>query len=89
MKDSEGIFKSIASIKDYTSVKRVFYYAQMIIVNNIGLCFAEVYYSLLLLLYFSTRPDRPWGLPSLMYNGYRIIPEGKAAGAWRWPPIPI
>jgi hypothetical protein len=27
---------------------------------------------------FSTRPDRSWGPPSLLYNGYR----GKAAGAW-------
>jgi hypothetical protein len=32
---------------------------------------------------FSTRPDRPWGLPSLLYNGYRVILGGKAAGAWR------
>jgi hypothetical protein len=32
---------------------------------------------------FSTCPDRPWGLPSLLYNGYRVIPGGKAAGAWR------
>ena len=32
---------------------------------------------------FSTCPDRPWGLPSLQYNGYRAIPGGKAAGAWR------
>ena len=24
----------------------------------------------------------PWGLPSLLYNGYRRIPRGKAAGAW-------
>ena len=38
---------------------------------------------------FRTRPDRPWGLPSLLYNGYRVIPGGKAAGAWRWPPTPI
>ena len=30
-----------------------------------------------------TRPDRPWGPPSLLYNGYRIFPGGKAAGAWR------
>jgi hypothetical protein len=28
---------------------------------------------------FSTRPDRPWGLPSLLYNGYWVIPGGKAA----------
>jgi hypothetical protein len=21
---------------------------------------------------FRTRPDRPWGLPSLLYNGYRV-----------------
>ena len=23
---------------------------------------------------FSARPDRPWGLPSLLYNGYRVFP---------------
>jgi hypothetical protein len=32
---------------------------------------------------FRTSPDRPWGLPSLLYNGYRVIPGGKAAGTWR------
>ena len=26
---------------------------------------------------FSARPDRPWGLPILLYNGYRVIPGGK------------
>jgi hypothetical protein len=26
--------------------------------------------------------------PSLLYNGYRVFPEGKAAGTWRWPPTP-
>jgi hypothetical protein len=36
-----------------------------------------------------TRPDRPWGPPSLLYNGYRLFPESKAVGAWRWPPTPI
>jgi len=29
-----------------------------------------------------TRPERPWEPPSLLYNGYRNIPEGKAAGVW-------
>ena len=24
-----------------------------------------------------TRPDRPWGPPSLLYNGYRLFPGGK------------
>jgi hypothetical protein len=24
-----------------------------------------------------TCPDRPWGPPSLLYNGYREFPEGK------------
>jgi hypothetical protein len=37
---------------------------------------------------FSTRPDRPWVLPSLRYNRYRVIPGGKATGAWSWPPTP-
>jgi hypothetical protein len=30
---------------------------------------------------FRTRPDRPWGPPSLLDNGYRVFPGGKAAGA--------
>ena len=38
---------------------------------------------------FHTHPDQPWGLPSLLYNGYRDFPGGKAAGAWCWPPTPI
>jgi hypothetical protein len=25
-----------------------------------------------------------WGPPSLIYNGYRVFPGGKVAGAWRW-----
>jgi hypothetical protein len=31
---------------------------------------------------FRTRPDRRLGPPSLLYNGYRVFPGGKAAGAW-------
>jgi len=38
---------------------------------------------------FRTCPDRPWGPPSLLYNGYRNFPRGKATGAWRWPPTSI
>jgi hypothetical protein len=30
-----------------------------------------------------THPDLPWGPPSLLYNGYRVFPGGKAAEAWR------
>ena len=30
---------------------------------------------------FRTCPDVPWGPPSLLYNGYRVFLEGKAAGA--------
>ena len=25
---------------------------------------------------------------SLLYNGYRVVPGGKAAEAWHWPPTP-
>jgi hypothetical protein len=25
---------------------------------------------------FRNRPDRPWGPPNLLYNGYRVIPKG-------------
>jgi hypothetical protein len=31
---------------------------------------------------FRTRPDRTWVPPSLLYNGYRVFPGGKAAGAY-------
>jgi hypothetical protein len=37
---------------------------------------------------FRTCSDRPWGPPSLLYNGYRVFPGGKAAGALCWPPTP-
>jgi hypothetical protein len=26
---------------------------------------------------FRTCPDRPWGPPRLLYNGYRVFPGGK------------
>jgi hypothetical protein len=26
---------------------------------------------------FYTHPDRSWGIPSLLYNGYRVFPRGK------------
>jgi hypothetical protein len=38
---------------------------------------------------FRTRLDRPWGLPRLLYNGYRVFPGVRAAGTWRQPPTPI
>jgi hypothetical protein len=38
---------------------------------------------------FRTRPDLPWGLPSLLYNGYWVFSEDKTTGAWRLPPTPI
>jgi hypothetical protein len=32
------------------------------------------------------RPDRLWGPPNLLKNGYRgLFTGGKAAGAWSWP----
>jgi hypothetical protein len=30
---------------------------------------------------FRTRPDRPWGPPSLLCNGFQLFPGGKAARA--------
>jgi len=38
---------------------------------------------------FRALPDRPWGPPNILYNGYWVFPRGKAAGAWLWPPNPI
>ena len=37
---------------------------------------------------FLFRPDRHSCPHSLLYNGYRVFPGDKAAGAWRWPPTP-
>ena len=37
---------------------------------------------------FRTRPDRPWGPPSLLYNGYRVFPGSKASRASRLLPTP-
>jgi len=37
---------------------------------------------------FSTKSDRPWGLPSLHYNGYLVFTRGKVSGMWCWPPTP-
>jgi len=37
----------------------------------------------------STHPGRPWGPPSLLYNGYQIISGGKVAQAWHWQSTPI
>jgi hypothetical protein len=31
---------------------------------------------------FRTCPDRPWGPPNLLYNGYQVFPTGKAAKVW-------
>ena len=31
---------------------------------------------------FRTCPDQPWSPPSLLYNGYRVFPEGKER-PWR------
>jgi hypothetical protein len=38
---------------------------------------------------FRTCPDWPWSPPSFLYNGYRVFPGGKAAGAWRCSPTLI
>jgi hypothetical protein len=38
---------------------------------------------------FRTRPDRPCGPPSILYDGYGVFTGGKTAGVWRWPPTPI
>ena len=35
-----------------------------------------------------TCPYRPWGPPSLLYNGYRVFTGCKSVGARRSPPTP-
>ena len=36
-----------------------------------------------------TSPDRPWGPPSLLYNGYRVFPGGKVRPGGDADPSPL
>jgi len=38
---------------------------------------------------FRTCPDRPWGPPSLLYNGYRVFPGGKVRPGRDADPSPL
>jgi hypothetical protein len=38
---------------------------------------------------FRTRPDRPWGPPSLLYNGYRLPPPPPRGYSGQWPSTAI
>jgi hypothetical protein len=38
---------------------------------------------------FCTCPDRPWGPPSLLYNGYRIFPGVKSGRGVMLTPYPL
>jgi len=38
---------------------------------------------------FRTCPDRPWGSPSLLYNGYRVFPGGKERSGRDTDPSPL
>jgi len=38
---------------------------------------------------FRTCPDRPWGPPSLLYNGYRVFPGVKSGRGLRLNPHPF
>ena len=38
---------------------------------------------------FLTCPDRPWGPPSLLYNGYRVFLEGKKRTGRDADPSPL
>ena len=37
---------------------------------------------------FRTSPDRAWGPPSLLYNGYRVFPGGKVLPGHKADPSP-
>jgi len=38
--------------------------------------------------FFRNCPDRPWGPPSLMYNGYWVFPGGKEQSGCDAAPSP-
>ena len=38
---------------------------------------------------FSTCPDKPWGQPSFLYNGYRLFPGGNVRPGRDADPSPL
>ena len=38
---------------------------------------------------FRTSPDQPWGPPTLLYNGYRVLPGGKERPGRDADPSPL
>jgi hypothetical protein len=46
---------------------------QLLLLLFVRICLLTFHKSML----FSAPPDRPWGPPSLPYNGYRVFPGGK------------
>jgi hypothetical protein len=38
---------------------------------------------------FCACPDRPWGPPSLLYNGYRVLPGGRKQPGLDAEPSPL
>jgi len=38
---------------------------------------------------FRTCPDRPWGPPNILYNEYRVFPEGKLRPEREADPSPL
>jgi len=48
--------------------------------HRVGKCLnirAEISEGFILEMVRKPCPDRPWGPPSLLYNGYRLFPGGK------------
>ena len=38
---------------------------------------------------FRTCPDRPWGTPNLLYNGYRVFPGVRSGRGVTLTPYPL
>jgi hypothetical protein len=55
----------------YPSIHRLRTYLPTYLSINKSIYLSIIYQSI------RTRPDRPWGPPNLLYNGYRVFPGGR------------
>jgi hypothetical protein len=66
--------------KNYSAVNNNKHYPNLTLFYFLSEC---NFYMLCILIFpgggeiFRTCPDRPWGPPSLLYNGYRAFPGGR------------
>jgi len=63
--DEEGSGRNLKCIPEFVGVTKKI--SESIVDLHFDIC----------TLYLLNTPDRPWGPPSLLYNGHRVFPGGK------------